>query len=218
MHRTARSLSLAAAALLPLAALTTVAPAAFAVTGPIQPPVCTYADADDGATQTVISGVTAHLRTFCHGTTARMTATAAHGDVSIASSGALTYRSDPTFTGVDTITVTAVITRVSTGPASTFDVTVAGMAETVDDEFTLDSAGAVTDRSVLENDVISGGRWSIQAGVTPPAHGTLTLDPVTGDLEYHPDAGYVGDDGFLYRLNGPDGATSNVSRVTFHVQ
>jgi hypothetical protein len=217
MHRSARSLSLAAA-LLPLAALTAVAPAAFAVTGPIQPPVCSYADSDDGPMQTVISGVSAHLRTFCHGTTARMIATAAHGDVSIASSGALTYRSDPTFTGVDTITVTAVITRVSTGPTSTFDVTVAGMAETVDDEFTLDSAGVLTDRSVLENDVLSGGQWRIQAGVTPPAHGTVTLDPVTGALEYRPSDGYVGDDGFLYRLNGPDGATSNIAKVTFHVQ
>lgn len=218
MSSSARTLSFVAAALLPLAALAGTSVPASAVTDSVLPPVCTYADADDGATQTVIAGVSAHLRTFCHGTTARQIARAEHGEVSIASSGALTYRADPTFIGVDTISVSTVITRIVPGPTSTFDVTVAGMAETVDDEFTLDSSGVLTAHSVLENDVLSGGRWSIQAGVTPPAHGTLTLDAVTGAIEYRPSEGYVGDDGFSYRLNGPDGATSNIARVTFHVR
>lgn len=219
MNRFARALSFAAAALLPLAGLaTTAAPAALALTGPILPPSCVYADADAGAVQTVVSGVTSHLRTFCRATTARMTAVAAHGDVTIASSGALSYRSDDTFTGTDTISVTAVVSRTGAGPTSTFDLAVAPVAETVDDEYTLAGTDTLSDRSILENDRLAGAAWSIQAGVTPPAHGTLTLNPITGDIDYRPVAGYVGDDGFLYRLNGPDGATSNIARVTFHVE
>ncbi len=45
------------------------------------------------------------------------------------------------------------------------------------------------------------------AVVTPPTHGRLTGEPP--DLTYHPEAGYAGEDVFVYRVNDGSPATSN---------
>ena len=208
------------ACLLPLAGVGAIASPAAAWAPPVGPPVCGYADADDAPIETVIASVTVHLRTFCHATSrGGMSASSAHGTVVIDSFGSLTYAADATFSGIDTITVTAITSREGTGPTTTFQVAVAEPAQAVDDEFSIDRGATLSGVSLLDNDKVTGvsGGWWIQAGATPTTHGVLAFDRLTGDLTYRPDPGFSGDDGFLYRLEAHGGVESNIARVTFHV-
>ena len=68
---------------------------------------------------------------------------------------------------------------------------------------------------VLGNDTDANNNALTAVEVTPPAHGTLTLN-ADGSFEYVPDANSYGMDSFTYRAN--DGsADSNVATVTIDV-
>ena len=53
--------------------------------------------------------------------------------------------------------------------------------------------------------------------VNAPAHGDITIDPLTGYLSYTPDTDYAGSDSFSYTVNDATGATSNAANVTINI-
>jgi hypothetical protein len=53
--------------------------------------------------------------------------------------------------------------------------------------------------------------------VSPPSHGAVSVDPVTGGITYSPAAGFFGDDAFRYTVNDGLGAVSNEATVTIDV-
>jgi len=174
------------------------------------------------ASQNVIAGQATQLDMHCTTTGGLpMTATALHGTATLDAYGNITYTPDASYRGLDTITVVA--SNPDTGvvsEATSFDVNVIAPAEATADAYSLVKDTAFTaSTSILANDrVPETAGWMVQQGATPPAHGTLALDPHTGTFTYTPTTGYVGTDSFLYRLSGPDGAASNVVAVTFTIQ
>lgn len=53
--------------------------------------------------------------------------------------------------------------------------------------------------------------------VTPPAHGTTVVDPVTGVVNYTPAVNFFGSDSFNYAVANTQGALSNAATVTLTV-
>jgi hypothetical protein len=53
--------------------------------------------------------------------------------------------------------------------------------------------------------------------ITPPQHGTVTIDPTTGIATYTPTPGYVGTDTFTYTVSDANGGTSNIATATITV-
>ncbi|TAJ48920.1 MAG: hypothetical protein EPO52_06025 [Herbiconiux sp.] len=197
----------------------------------LAPPACTLAGSAGSTphpaavpstqTQSVLTGATTVLDTFC--TTAAgkpMRASALHGTATIDTHGAISYSPLAGYLGTDTISVvTSDPSWDSESVPTTFGITVEPAAVASDDSFSVGLDGSLTaDVGLLANDSVpTVGPWLIQQGATPPAHGTLTLDTVTGTFTYTPAAGYVGADSFLYRLSGPLGTFSNVATVTVRV-
>lgn len=60
----------------------------------------------------------------------------------------------------------------------------------------------------------SGGKINI---ITPPQHGTITFDPVTGKPIYTPNPGYSGPDEFVYVIIDKDGNSSTPGKVNISV-
>ncbi len=52
---------------------------------------------------------------------------------------------------------------------------------------------------------------------SPPLHGTLTVDPVTGEVTYTPFPGYTGPDSFVYTVKDAKGVESKPATVTITV-
>ena len=50
-----------------------------------------------------------------------------------------------------------------------------------------------------------------------PSHGTVSVNPVTGEVTYTPEANYNGPDSFVYTVQDDDGATSNPATVSLTV-
>ncbi|MDH5580283.1 MAG: Ig-like domain-containing protein, partial [Bdellovibrionales bacterium] len=87
-----------------------------------------------------------------------------------------------------------------------------------DDSASLDEDSSVT-IDILNNDTDpenSINKSSVVI-VTPPSHGTLTLDPNTGAIIYTPDPHYNGPDTFQYKFSDNSGASSNVADVSINV-
>lgn len=174
--------------------------------------------------QNAVAGLFTHLNTFCHNGLP-MTVTAAHGTATISSYGTIAYTADPAYRGTDTVTVTASNAHGKTSDPATFTVAVADPPRAEPDTFTVTYQTPFTaSTGVVPNDAIFGSAaaslpagWHAQPGITPPAHGKLDFDIRTGRFTYTPDAGYSGTDGFLYRLEGPDSAVSNIVSVTLTV-
>src|SRR5206468_2563175 len=77
-----------------------------------------------------------------------------------------------------------------------------------DGPLTVPAPGVLADDSDADGDPISVAA----ASVTPPTHGTVTLDP-DGSFTYTPAANFNGPDSFTYRASDGD-LTSNLATVT----
>jgi Ca2+-binding RTX toxin-like protein len=79
----------------------------------------------------------------------------------------------------------------------------------VDDTFNVD-AGTVTSLDVLDNDtdVENDKPFSITA-LRQPSNGTVTLNSVTGEIEYEPNSGFTGTDTFRYKTRDAEGNVSD---------
>ncbi|MFO0869977.1 MAG: Ig-like domain-containing protein [Pirellulales bacterium] len=177
-------------------------------------------DTGDSRTVTAINGV--------NGSVGQNLTTANGARLIVSSTGAVTYNPtisatlDALTTGqqaIDTFTYTITDSRGATATA-TVTITVTGFNDApgaLNDDVTVnqDTSTAI---NVLANDSDPEGPLSTGTVVvvTNPGHGTATVNP-DKTIQYTPAAGYVGADGFTYRVTDSQGASS-VATVTITVR
>lgn len=143
-----------------------------------------------------------------------------HGALTLAADGRLSYVPTPGFWGTDTFSYRA--SNVG-GPGNVVSVTITVAAPpeppappiAASDTYTalLNTMLLVEAPGVLRND---SGAMPLAAGlVTNVAHGVLTL-AADGRFTYLPAAGYLGPDGFTYRVTSADGVSA-IAAVTLTV-
>ncbi|MBK9081563.1 MAG: tandem-95 repeat protein [Rhizobiales bacterium] len=98
--------------------------------------------------------------------------------------------------GVTTVTVPVTVTPVNDAPVAS-----APPATTAEDT---PVSGAIT-ASDVDGDTLSF------ATTTPPAHGTVTVDPATGAYTYTPDPNYAGPDSFVVTVSDGNGGVTTVT-------
>jgi VCBS repeat-containing protein len=141
-----------------------------------------------------------------------------HGTLVLQADGSFTYTPQAGFRGIDSF-----VYQASDGIVESTPVTVTIVVNTpptaANDEYTTvpDTPLVVSAaQGLLANDSDADGDALTASVVTPPQHGTLVLND-DGSFTYTPQAGFVGTDGFSYRVS--DGlAQSAVAAVTIHVQ
>ncbi len=131
--------------------------------------------------------------------------------------GGFLYASQRTFAGVDTFTFQVCDNASPTPGCDTGTVTL-NVRPRARDDVVQTPAGTPVSGPLLAND--TAGAPLDPAPVTPPAHGTVVLDPATGGATYTPAPGFVGVDTFEYRICSPsepsfcDTALVTISVVT----
>lgn len=98
------------------------------------------------------------------------------------------------------------------------DVRIPALPQAVDDVAGV-SVDTATSIDVLANDLEISDTPLVVAVITPPQHGTATIDS-TGDrplVRYMPAAGYTGADSFSYQVTDSDGDASGVANVAVTV-
>jgi hypothetical protein len=129
--------------------------------------------------------------------------------------GAITYEPDEDFNGQDTFSYEICD---SEGGCDTAVVTVDVLP--VDDPLVAQDDAGITDEdtpvtiAVTDNDIDVDGEIDLTTVtvLTPPAHGTVVIDPVTGDATYLPDPNFNGQDTFTYQVCNTEGLC-DVARV-----
>ena len=145
-------------------------------------------------------------------TTVSVTVPPSHGAVSVDTVlGEINYTADSLYMGTDTFTYeicdttnrcdTAIVTVRVTAPTATSAPPVA------EDNDVTTTTGKPVVVDVLGNDTDLDGDLdptsvSIIAG---PSHGTVDVDPDTGEVTYSPDSSYTGTDSFTYKVCDVDG-------------
>jgi YVTN family beta-propeller protein len=133
-----------------------------------------------------------------------------HGTLVLQPTGAFTYTPDATFAGTDSFTYRATD---PTSLSSTATVTITAAAPVAaDDSYAVDSGGTLTvpGPGVLANDTDADSPALSASVVTPPIHGTLTLQP-GGAFTYTPAARFAGTDRFTYRATDQTHLSSTAS-------
>lgn len=154
-------------------------------------------------------------------TSVSVTANPSNGTVTVDPvSGKITYTPNSEYTGTDTFSYevcdtanpancdTAVVT-VTIDPTNSV-----ALPDAVDDSEST-SVDTPVDVTVLSNDTVTGGTLD-ETSVTitqQPAHGTVSVDPVTGKVTYTPNSGYTGTDSFKYTV-AVDGDSTNKDEAT----
>ena len=131
--------------------------------------------------------------------------------------GEITYTPDPGFTGIDTF-IYEVCDIVGLCDTATVTITVIPNLPPVanNDSDTTDINTPVT-TDVLINDFDTDGTLDpTSVTVTsPPANGGTSVNPVTGEIEYTPDLGFIGVDTYQYEVcdddDGCDTATVTIT-------
>ena len=142
-----------------------------------------------------------------------------HGTLAMNDNGAFTYTPDANFHGADSFTYKAqdatsssATTTVSLTITSVNDAPLAGL-----DSFTVGEGGTlnIAAPGLLTNDTDADQDSLTAVFVSDPAHGDLTLN-ANGSFTYTPDAGFHGDDTFVYQASDGTLQSTN-STVTIHV-
>jgi hypothetical protein len=139
----------------------------------------------------------------------------AHGSVTVdPTSGKITYTAALGFAGTDTFGFTVTdVHGLTSSPA--FISVIVTHPTAVDDNIDTDAGNPVT-IPVLANDSSAAAPLnpaSVKV-VNGPAHGTVTLDPATGNLTYTSVPSFSGTDTFTYTVQDANGATSNPAQVS----
>jgi len=94
-------------------------------------------------------------------------------------------------------------------------VTVVVNAPTANDDFADTDGTNPVPINVLGNDTDPDGSLDATSVrvVNGPKHGTVSVNPSTGEVTYTPKAGYTGSDSFTYRMKDEHGAGSNKATV-----
>jgi hypothetical protein len=131
-----------------------------------------------------------------------------HGSVTVLPEQGLRYQPQQGFTGVDSFTYSTADIRGATATAMV-RVTVAesnGLPAAAPDAVTTLLGTPVTIQLAANDNDPDGDPLSL-AGVTLPAHGTVSVNP-DRSIVYTPAAGYVGEDGFNYTISDGRGGTA----------
>jgi cyclophilin family peptidyl-prolyl cis-trans isomerase len=80
-----------------------------------------------------------------------------------------------------------------------------------------DTAGTIIHPLVHDTDSLAGLKPSTFTLLASTQHGSMTVDPTTGDVTYTPTAGYVGPDSFQYTIADANGDVSAPATVTLNV-
>jgi hypothetical protein len=130
------------------------------------------------------------------------------------STGAVTYTPAARFFGTDTFTYTVQDVANAVSNVATVTITVKSVG-VVNDDSTDTDAGNPVNIFVLANDSSPNGfNTSTLTVPTPPAHGTVTVDRVTGVITYDPADGFSGTDTFTYTVQDNSGNALGPARVT----
>src|SRR5262249_16849567 len=132
------------------------------------------------------------------------------------SDGSFTYTPFANFNGTDSFTYKA-----TDGIADSNEVTVTITVTPVNDPTIANDDTAITDEDtsvvipVLANDTdVDGGPNPATVTITSqPAHGSVSVNPTTGEVTYSPDPNYNGPDSFRYTVDDEGGLTSNEATV-----
>jgi hypothetical protein len=136
-------------------------------------------------------------------------------DVELRRDGSFTVTPDPDFFG-ETFFVYEIFdgTDISNGAVVTMGfVPVNDGVDAIDDEFSVERNTALT-RSVESNDEYDEDLEIRFEVVDPPQHGSINLDPATGDFRYTPKLDFAGQDDFVYRLFQPQTGIDDQAQVT----
>ena len=144
---------------------------------------------------------------------------AANGTTAInPTTGEITYTPNPGFAGTDTLTYTVDDNQGATSNVATVSIVVQAPPTAVDDSaLTNRDESVVID--VVANDTDPDGSVDPTSVtiVDGASNGTTSVDPVTGQVTYTPNTGFLGDDSFTYTVADNDGKTSNVATVSIRV-
>jgi len=126
--------------------------------------------------------------------------------------GEVTYTPSPGFSGTDTF-VYEVCDDDGYCDEATVTVEVNGVPAVADDaDQTTENTPVVID--VLANDTDTDGIDPTSVSIaSPPANGTVAVDPVTGEITYTPDVGFMGLDAFMYEVCDSLGLCNTASVV-----
>ncbi|TQM51105.1 gliding motility-associated-like protein [Arcticibacter tournemirensis] len=145
------------------------------------------------------------------GTTVMPASTPLHGSISVNANGIITYTPANNYSGTDIFTYRLRAADGLESDAITVNIMVKGVPEKAPDIEADVSDGKPT---VITIPVVPGSTVVI---TSPPKHGTVTIDPVTGEVIYTPEPGYTGPDDFSYVIRDPDGNESAPGRVIIEV-
>jgi len=132
--------------------------------------------------------------------------------------GEITYTPGTDFTGTDTFTYTVFDDDGLESNAATVTIIVAIPPTAVDDDSQATSGVPVV-IDVVDNDTDSDGNIdpTTVAIVDDVDNGTTSVDPVTGEVTYTPNANFFGTETFTYTVFDDQGLISNVATVTVEV-
>ena len=153
-------------------------------------------------------------------TTVEIVSSPSNGTVSVNPlTGEVTYTPEVDFNGIDTFSYQVCD---SDGLCDVADVTV-NVGPEDDPPVALDDTGqvledGVTTINVVSNDSDPDGNLDPTSVVvtSPPAHGTFSVNPVTGAISYEPNDDYNGPDTLVYQICDADGAC-DLATVTINV-
>jgi hypothetical protein len=142
-----------------------------------------------------------------------------HGTVTVNHDGTITYQAAAGFVGVDTFqyTVQDVAHAMSNPATVTLDVNVFPPTANPDTVSTVGTT-AVTIPVLAADSAPTGALVPGSVVVTSgPSHGSVSINPSTGQVTYSAAAGFFGSDTFSYRVTEIHGLQSNVATVTVNV-
>ncbi len=139
----------------------------------------------------------------------------AHGVVGVDGGNAY-YEPYADFAGADSFTYTVADSNgdVSDPALVSVDVQAAPLQLRDSVDQNLHASGGIIDQ--VRNALFAD--YSTIAVVTPPAHGTTSVDSVTGRITYVPAAGFIGVDSFSYDAKNLNGLLSNTATATMVVK
>jgi len=140
-----------------------------------------------------------------------------HGSVSVNPTGEVTYTPLARFDGTDSFTY--FILDEAGARSNIAKVTIIVHQPKANDDFATTPAGQKVTIPVLANDHDPDGALLPESAtiVKPPSHGSATVNPSTGAIDYTPASGFVGTDTLKYVVADEHGATSDPATVTIVV-
>ncbi|RYE16780.1 MAG: tandem-95 repeat protein, partial [Sphingobacteriales bacterium] len=144
------------------------------------------------------------------GTTAIIVTSPSHGTVAINGAGNAVFTPTAGYTGNDIFTYKLRTVDGLESDPITVGIVINPAIPAPNVTVTVPTDGPTT----IPVPVPTGGSFTI---VTPPAHGTITTDPITGRPIYTPTPGYFGPDTFTYTLKDVNGNESTPGTVTINV-